>query len=217
MKEIRTDGITWIEPVPGGTSEWYYGLSREQGDLYEAETLFHDGHVPAGNTLCLIRYPDGEVFFPVPKAQGTYTDTPVLLDRCIYILHADFGQKCLQILRFDCGSHSCGVLQELPLDIVRNCYNLQLHTAPLTLTRQGDDGVFEIVWPDRSCFPLEPHESFFLREGSRLYFNRWYEEGEGADYRYREETIVRDPSGRMIEKLPGDIRVMPGGELWHLH
>lgn len=37
MKTIETDGITYIEPVQGATSEWYYGLDYEHGDLYEAE------------------------------------------------------------------------------------------------------------------------------------------------------------------------------------
>ena len=217
MRAVRTSGISFIEPVPGGTSEWYYGISREQGDLYEAEALFHDGGTFAGNTLCLVRYPGGEVFFPVPGTPDTYTETPVYLDGCIYTLQADFGQKALRIFCFDGSSHTCTILQELPLDIVRNCYNLQLHTAPLSLTRQGDDGLFEIVWPDRACFAMDPHESFFLREGSRLYFSKWYEEGEGVHYRYWEETIVRDPEVHLIETLPGDIRVMPNGELWHLY
>lgn len=42
-KTIETDGITYIEPVPGATSEWYYGMDYEHGDLYEAEELFKDG------------------------------------------------------------------------------------------------------------------------------------------------------------------------------
>lgn len=45
IKTIETDGITYIEPVPGGTSEWYYGIDYEHGGLYEAEELFKDGHV----------------------------------------------------------------------------------------------------------------------------------------------------------------------------
>ena len=100
MKVIETDGITYIKPIPGATSEWYYGLGFEQGDLYEAEQVFHD--------------------------------------------------------------------------------------------------------------------SFFLRDGNKLFFNRWHEEGEGENYKYWEETIVKDLSGNVIEKLPGDVMLMPNGELWHL-
>ncbi len=60
------------------------------------------------------------------------------------------------------------------------------------------------------------HDSFFLRDGDRLYFSRWHEDGDGADYRYWEETVVRDLEGNTLEILPGDIQVMPDGELWHL-
>lgn len=60
------------------------------------------------------------------------------------------------------------------------------------------------------------HDSFFLRDGDRLYFSRWHEEGDGADYRYWDETVVRDLEGRIIDEFPGDIQVMPNGETWYL-
>ena len=60
------------------------------------------------------------------------------------------------------------------------------------------------------------HESFFLRDGDKLYFSRWHEEGEGEDYRYWEETVVRNLEGEITEILPGDVRIMPNGEMWHL-
>ena len=63
---------------------------------------------------------------------------------------------------------------------------------------------------------MDPHESFFLRENDRLYFSKWHEEGDGPTYRYWEETVVRDLEGTIIETLPGDVRLMPDGELWHL-
>ena len=76
--------------------------------------------------------------------------------------------------------------------------------------------MFEILWPERISFKMEPRESFFLRDEEKLYFNRWYEEGEGEDYRYWEETVIRDPAGEILERLPGDFRLMPDGEIWHL-
>ena len=79
-KTIETDGITYIEPVPGATSEWYYGMDYEHGDLYEAEELFKDGHVVKGRKLCLVHFPDGEVFFPVPKTEGHYSEKPIFFD-----------------------------------------------------------------------------------------------------------------------------------------
>ena len=57
MKTVDIQGITHIEPVPDGTSEWYYGISYEHGDLYEAEEVFRVGETVKGNTVCLIHYP----------------------------------------------------------------------------------------------------------------------------------------------------------------
>lgn len=59
MKTINTEGITYIDLVPYGTEEWYYGISYEHGDLYEAEEVFRDGHDIEGRSLILIHYPDG--------------------------------------------------------------------------------------------------------------------------------------------------------------
>lgn len=84
MKTLETDGITYIEPVPGATSEWYFGVDYENGDLYEAEKLFNDGHPVKGRKLCIVHYPDGEVFFPVPKTEGHYSEKPVFVDDGIY-------------------------------------------------------------------------------------------------------------------------------------
>ncbi len=215
MKTIDTGGIGYIRPLEAAAG-WYYGLSHDQGDLYEAEEIFRSGRPVSGNTLCLVHYPSGEVFLPAEKRQGTYFEAPVFLDGCIYFLNTDFEQAVIRIMSFDCSSHVTETAEELPLETVKNCYNLQLHTAPLTLTRQGDEGLFEIIWPERCSFELHSHESFFLRDGEKLYFNKWYEEGEGQDYRYREETVVRDLNGKLLETLPGDVMRMPGGELWHM-
>ena len=216
MKKIDIGGINYIELVPDGTSEWYYGLSRELTDMYEAEECHDAGETVRGNTLCLIHYPDGEVFRPVPKKDGTYIESPVFLDQVIYILTVDFPAQKIRIFAFDCASHETALHMEKPLESVINCYNLRLHTAPLTLARQGDDDVFEIIWPDRTGFPMDPHESFFMRDGEKLYFSRWNEKGEGDAYRYWEDTVIRDLSGKLLEVLPGDFRVMPDGELWHI-
>lgn len=213
---IYTEGISFIEPVPGGTAEWYYGLGADQGDLYEAEEIFREGAPVRGNTLCLVRYPDAKVYRPVAKRPGTYFGKPVFHEDGIYILNVDFAGSRIRIYRFDCQSSETAVAADLSLDAVRNCYNLSLHTAPLCLTRQGNEGMFEIIWPEQACFEMDPHESFFLREGDRLYFNTWHEDGDGADYRYWEETVIRNLQGDLIETFPGDIRVMPNGELWYL-
>ena len=63
---------------------------------------------------------------------------------------------------------------------------------------------------------MEDHDSFFLRDNGKLFFNRWHEEGEGEDYRYWEETVVKDLDGNVLEILPGDVMMMPDGEIWYL-
>ncbi len=217
MKTIETDGITYIEPLAGAAGEWYYGMDYEHGDLYEAEILFKEGRPVRGRKLCLVRYPDGELFFPVPKAAGTYSERPVFLDGMIYILNVDFNAGAIRIVRFDCGSHETGLHAELPLASVKDCYNLSLQTAPLTLSRQcAAKNEFEIVWPQRRSFHMDDHDSFFMRDGGRLFFNRWHESGEGADYKYWEETVVKDLDGNTLEIIPGDVTLMPGGEIWNL-
>ena len=215
MKTIETDGITYMEPIPGAAGDWYYGLDYEQGDLYEAEEIFHEGHIVKGRKLCLVHYPDGQVFFPVPRTEGHYSEKPVFLDDSIYIIDVDFPNGWIRIVRFDCNDHQAGIHAELSLSSVKDCYNLQLHITPLTLTRQcGNE--FEIVWPERISFQMEDHDSFFLRDGEKLFFNRWHEEGDGADYRYWEETVIRDLNGKETETIPGDVMRMPNGEIWHI-
>ena len=217
MKTIRTGGITYIEPVPGGTAEWYYGIAYEHGDLYEAEEIFNRGEAVEGRDLILVHFPDGEVYRPVLKTPGEYSEAPIFFDGSIYILNVRFQEAAIQMIRFGCFTHKSEIVAELPLNAVTDCYNLRLHTAPLTLTRQGgQDHRFEIIWPENKSFEMGEHESFFLRDGEKLLFNKWHEKGEGKDYQYWEETVIRDLDGNILEELPGDIQVMPNGELWHL-
>lgn len=217
MKTIKTGGITYIDLIPYGTDEWYYGISYEHGDLYEAEEVFREGQDIEDRNLCLIHYPDGEVFRPVPKQLGIYPAEPVYYDGSIFILNVDFINGIIQIIRFDCNERDTEVIEELPLSCVKDCYNLHLDTAPLTLTRQCvGTNEFDIVWPENVHLEMGDHDSFFLRNGDELYFNRWHEEGEGTDYRYWDETVVRNLSGDVTAVIPGDIRIMPNGEMWHI-
>lgn len=69
---------------------------------------------------------------------------------------------------------------------------------------------------EKAAFPMGDREAFFLRDKERLFFSRWNEEGEGADYKYWEETIIKDMKGNILETLPGDMMLMPNGDIWHL-
>ena len=128
---------------------------------------------------------------------------------------SELAELSIRIIRFDCNDYQVSIYAELPLSSVKDCYNLQLHIAPLMISRQCGNKL-EIVWPEKLSISIGDHDSFFLRDRERLFFSRWYEKGEGADYKYWEETIVRDLSGEVIETLPGDIMQMPNGEMWHL-
>ena len=215
MKTINTGGITYIDLIPYGTDEWYYGISYEHGDLYEAEEIFRAGQDVEGRNLILIHYPDGEVYRPVPKMPGIYPAEPVCLDGSIYILIVDFPGSLIQIMRFGCISRETEIIAELPLSSVRDCYNLHLDTAPLTVTRQCvGRNEFEIIWPEKVQLEMGDHDSFFLRDGDRLFFSRWHEDEDGSNY--YEETVVRDLTGEILEVLPGDVRIMPNGETWFL-
>lgn len=217
MKTIDTGGITYIDLIPYGTDEWYYGISYEHGDLYEAEEVFKEGRDVEGRNLCLVHYPDGKVYRPVPKQPGVYPAEPVYYNGSIFILSVDFLRSIIQIIRFDCDKHGLETIEELPLSCVKDCYNLHLDIAPLTLTRQCvGTNEFEIIWPEKVQFEMGDHDSFFLRDDDKLYFNRWREEGDGSDYRYWEETVVRNLSGDVTDTIAGDIRIMPNGEMWYI-
>lgn len=249
-KEINLHGITYLQPLSVGTSEWYYGMDYTSGDLYEAEEIYEEKGKVRGNRLCLVHYPDGTIYEPMPARENLAIGEPVYVrgeDRIAFPA-VDFAEGTITIWEVRCealpaaghepageqeaaqspapvvpqtedGSRSeaswkhLHKLAELPLSSIDNCYNLRLHVWPLTLSRQPNDGVFELVWPERRSIAVDERESFFYREGDRLYFNRWYEDPD-----YREETLIRSAAtGEVLEQLPGDIQIMPGGELWHLY
>ena len=212
MKEFDLSGITYLRPVREGTDEWYYALDYPDGDLYEAEELFEDGLPLEGNNLYLIHYPDGAVIKPVEQKPNVALGEPVYSDGHISFAAVDFPAGRIIIYRFDCAARRLETLAELPLSDVKDCYNLRLFEHPLTLTRQANDGFLELVWPVHKSIAIGPTESFFFRQGRRLFFSAWYEDPD-----YREELIIRDAdTGEILEKQPGDIQVMPNGELWYL-
>ena len=210
MKTLDLQGITNMELVRGGTGEWYWSTDYVHGDLYEAEELFRMGHPVQSNRLYLIHYPDGTVYEPVPAVVGQYLGYPVYDNGVVVLLAVNFPEGIIRILRFERGETK--VVEQIPLSAVRNCYNLMLHTSPLSLTRQPGDNTFELVWPEQVRFTIEGRESLNFRDGDKLYFTVWHE-----DPNYREETIVRSlRDGTILDRFLGDIRIMPNGEKWLL-
>ena len=58
-----------------------------------------------------------------------------------------------------------------------------LHTSPLSLTRQPNDGTFEIIWPEHVRFAINDREALNFRDDFTLMFGmktqtivkkRWY-------------------------------------------
>ena len=209
MVTIDLHGITNMELVRGGTDEWYWSTDYIHGDLYEAEELFRMGHPVQSNRLYLIHYPDGTVYEPVPTVAGQYLGYPVYDNGAVALLAVNFPKGIICILRFLPGKLS--EVAPLPLSAVKDCYNLMLHTEPLTLTRHSDN-MLEIVWPEQIRFHIGERETLNFRDGDKLYFTGWYEDPD-----YREETVVRSVrDGSILDRYPGDIRIMPNGEKWNI-
>lgn len=214
MKPIATGGITYIEPL-NGSREWYWGCDYATGDLYEAEELYRDGHPVISNRLMFVHYPDGRVVEPILAKEGQYFGRPIAYEGKIQILMADFPKGFLHIRQYDDAADQITETASLPLSAVKDCYNLLLRQSPLMLTRQENDGKFEIVWPERVVFDIGETESFLERRDGKLYFCRWYEDSDTEDY--REEIIVRSyPDGEILEVFPGAWKEMPDGQVWVL-
>ena len=153
MKIIDIRGILNMEPVRGGTDEWYWATDYIHGDLYEAEELFRDGHPVKSNRLYLIHYPDGAVYEPVPPVDGQYLGYPVYDGGTVALLAVNFAERAIRILRFSQQQETAQEIARLPLSEVKDCYNLILHTSPLSLTRQPKDGTLSSSGPSGQALP----------------------------------------------------------------
>lgn len=211
MIKIATHGITYIEPLDGNC-EWYWGTDYTHGDLYEAEELYQDHHPVNCNHLVFIHYPDGRALEPIKGNAGQYFGRPISYNGKIQILLADFSKSTIHIFQYDDVAEQVAETVSLPLAKVENCYNLLLRQSPLMLTRDANDGKFQIIWPESVEFDVGETESFIERKGNQLYFCRWYEEPD-----YREEIVIRKyPAGESLEVIPGSWKQMPNGQLWIL-
>ena len=61
---------------------------------------------------------------------------------------ADFPQSTLYIFQYDEAADQVAETAALPL-AAGDCYNLMLKQYPFMLTRQANDGKFQIVWPEK--------------------------------------------------------------------
>lgn len=211
MKELYLHGITYLRALEG-TSEWYYALDYAGGDLYEAQEIFETGRTLLGSHFFLVHFPDGEVIAPVPPRENVSIGEPVYYDGKISFLCVEFAEKKIVIRQFNCSDRSLLSPVTIDLSSVTDCYNLKLSEHPLTLTRQPNDGTLELIWPEKKTISIDEKESYFLRDGNKLFFSTWYEDPD-----FRVETVVRDVmTGDILEKVKGDMQIMPNGEIWHV-
>lgn len=208
MKRISTGGISYLETVDGDPAcAWYWGTDYVHGDLYEAEELFREGHPVTCNRLVFVHCPDGRVVEPVKGRAGQYFGRPIYNDGKLQILLVDFPEGLIKIVQYDGEDEQTSLTASIPLREVKDCYNLFLANAPLMLYRQGHEGRFQEVWPEKAEFAIGERESFFSREDGMLYFSRWLEEQV-----YEEEIVVRKyPGGEILEVFPGSWQKMPDG------
>lgn len=210
MKIIKTNGIAYLEHL-AENSEWYCGTDYASGDLYEVEEMFLEQGTFKENRLIFVHYPEGRVLEPIKLKANQYFGRPTQIDGIIYILIVDFDKKIIKIMECKNDFEQIITMLELPLSEVKDCYNLQLKGSPLMLTRQGDDRLFEVIWPEKLSFEIGDTEAFLYRNGDKMIFSKWFEDPD-----YREEVVIRDMNGKEIECILGNIFITPNGEQWIL-
>ncbi len=236
IREIKGLENGYFENIEG-TSEWYYShvSSKSFCDLYEAEEIVNDGYTFVGMGCALIHYPDGKVFKPFEIKENIYVEKPVFLNGKIYFLEVDFDKKVMRVIyidseelissNFEDGKESnedkfCNISiedikhveAEISLSEVEDCYNLMLKIAPVMITRGGNDGYFEIIYPENKIYNIEDREGFDFRNGEDMYFASWDENPEYEDF-----IVVRDyESGEVKSVEKGSIFRMPNGEMWKI-
>ena len=152
------------------------------------------------------------MYEPVHPEAGQYLGSPVYHDGQVILLLVDFPKGEIHILAFDESAGKTNPLAVLPLSIVENCYNLMLEASPLMLVRSANDNKIQILWPERREFTAQDNEYFGFLEDNKLYTWVWYEDPD-----YREEVLVRDfATGKVLERMAGDLRTMPDGQKWLL-
>ena len=236
IREIKGLENGYFENIEG-TSEWYYShvSSKSFCDLYEAEEIVSDGYTFVGMSCALIHYPDGKVFKPFEMRENIYVEKPVFLNGKIYFLEVDFDKKVMRVIyidseelissNFEDGKESkedkfCNISiedikhveAEISLSEVEDCYNLMLKISPMMITRAGNDGYFEIIYPEKKRYNIDVREGFDFRNGDDMYFASWDENPEYEDF-----IVVRDyESGEVKSVEKGSIFRMPNGEMWKI-
>lgn len=197
-----------------GTKDWYACKECKESfcDLYEAEEIVQLGHTFAGANCRVVHYPEGTVHSPFSMKENVYVECPVWNNGELDFLVVDFNQRIIQIFGYIPETKKLNEITALPLDEVKDCYNLMLKVSPLTLIRQGNDEVCEIVWPENKKISIGKTESLMFRDEKELYFSEWYEDPE-----YHENVVIRDwVTGAVKERFEGQLCRLPNGVYWRI-
>ena len=215
MNIIKIEDISELYPEPvEGTSEWYYCTDSKGRycDLFDAEETVKSGEKFSGMTCHLVHYPEGTIYSPFKLQENRYIKEPVWDNGKLYFLSVDFNIEKIQIYSYLPNEEIIEMIKELPLGIVKDCYNLMLKVSPITLTREENECILEIVWPENKEIEVGATETFMFRYGDDLYLSEWDESIE-----YNENVIVRDlKTGKIKEKQPGYLCRLPDGVYWRI-
>jgi hypothetical protein len=213
MNIIKIEGVSDSYPeLVDGTTEWYFCKDSNNCfcDLYEAEEIVKSGEVFSGMVCHLIHFPEGTVYSPFERKENVYIEQPIWDKGTLYFLGVDFYKQKIQIYSYFPDNQRLEMIKELPLGIVEDCYNLMLKVSPLMLCRAGNNGIYEIVWPENKKIEIGETEGLLFRDGDDLYFSEWYEDPE-----YHENVIIRDfDTGKVKEKFFGYLCKLPNGVYW---
>lgn len=87
-----------------------------------------------------------------------------------------------------------------------------LKIAPVMITRGGNDGYFEIIYPEKKIYNIEDREGFDFRHGDDMYFASWDENPEYEDF-----IVVRDYESGEVKSMEREIIFrMPNREMWKI-
>lgn len=211
---IRTlEGLEdiYLESVEG-TDAWYYGQWTPCAEAYEVP--YFENKYP-GTKLYFIEYPSGKVFEPVKQERNVFLERPVYdpQEKSFGIIRYDFNQKVIQVLNFKPEWVCVKVITELPFSKAEDLVNLRLKISPLALVKYDvHNDTVTFLWPKEIRYQLEENEHLYFHDGERLYSTRWMEDPD-----YHEEIILRDATtGRVLERSPGYLRIMPDGSVWKM-
>ena len=215
MKVIKIEGIhdSYPETIEG-TNEWfsYYESPISLCDLYEAEEMISYGKTFPGLIQHLIHFPDGKVYSPFSLKENVYVEKPIWNKEKLCFLVVDFNQKIAKICEYDWNKNVTRWIDEVSLTEVKDCYNLRLEVSPLMLGRSGQEGFFEIIWPEKKKIAIGECESVCFRDGDKLYCSRWVEDPE-----YHEYMVIRDiQTGEILHEEEGSILRLADEVYWKI-